>query len=210
MGSSVFHPEASRVARMAAGGRYGLAQSLFQVGGNMGSALGPVARRLHRRAARPARASRGSPRAALVAMFVLFQVGGWYARAPGRAPKPARRGKAAAAAAAPRPVARPRDRRRGHPGGAALLQERLQRQPRLLLHLLPDRQVRHLTCRRRSSTCSPSWSASWAAPSLGGAVGDRVGRIPVMWFSILGALPFALMLPHANLFWTGVLAVPWP
>src|SRR3954447_25900589 len=79
MGSSVFHPEASRVARMAAGGRYGLAQSLFQVGGNLGSAAGPLL-------AAFIVVPHGQhsivwfSAAALVAMFVLFQVGGWYGR----------------------------------------------------------------------------------------------------------------------------------
>ena len=80
MGSSVFHPEASRVARMAAGGRYGLAQSLFQVGGNIGSAAGPLL-------AAFIVVPRGQQSivwfsgAALIAMVVLFQVGGWYQRA---------------------------------------------------------------------------------------------------------------------------------
>src|SRR6476469_7839871 len=79
MGSSVFHPEASRVARMAAGGRYGLAQSLFQVGGNMGSAAGPLL-------AAFIVVPHGQhsivwfSAAALVAMFLVFRVGGWYAR----------------------------------------------------------------------------------------------------------------------------------
>src|SRR6516225_7664364 len=79
MGSAIFHPEASRVARMAAGGRYGLAQSLFQVGGNVGSASGPLL-------AAFIVVPRGQhsivwfSAAALLAMFVLFQVGGWYAR----------------------------------------------------------------------------------------------------------------------------------
>ena len=95
MGSSVFHPEASRVARMAAGGRYGLAQSLFQVGGNIGSAAGPLL-------AAFIVVPRGQQSivwfsgAALVAMAVLFQVGGWYARA-------ARRRRSPRCAARPRP-----------------------------------------------------------------------------------------------------------
>ena len=140
MGSSVFHPEASRVARMASGGRYGLAQSLFQVGGNMGSAAGPLL-------AAFIVVPHGQhsivwfSAAALVAMIVLFQVGGWYARRRAEQ-KPAAR-KAATTAAAPA-LSRGACRRRcRHPGGAALLQERLQRQPRLLLHALSDGQVRH-------------------------------------------------------------------
>ena len=87
MGSSVFHPEASRVARMAAGGRYGLAQSLFQVGGNIGSAAGPLLAAFivvpHGQ-----RSIVWFSAAALVAMPVLFQVGGWYR---GGAPRRSRR-----------------------------------------------------------------------------------------------------------------------
>src|SRR5712675_2173031 len=104
MGSSVFHPEASRVARMAAGGRYGLAQSLFQVGGNMGSAAGPLL-------AAFIVVPHGQQSivwfsgAALIAMFVLFQVGGWYKQR--RSPqKPAMRGKAATATTQTLPRAR--------------------------------------------------------------------------------------------------------
>ena len=102
MGSSVFHPEASRVARMAAGGRYGLAQSLFQVGGNMGSAAGPLL-------AAFIVVPRGQHSivwfsgAALIAMTVLFQVGGWYGRRRAMQ-KPAARGKAAATAPALSPA----------------------------------------------------------------------------------------------------------
>src|SRR3954454_20940472 len=98
MGSSVFHPEASRVARMAAGGRYGLAQSLFQVGGNLGSAAGPLL-------AAFIVVPRGQHSivwfsgAALIAMTVLFQVGGWYGRRRAMQ-KHAARGKAAATAPA--------------------------------------------------------------------------------------------------------------
>jgi FSR family fosmidomycin resistance protein-like MFS transporter len=98
MGSSVFHPEASRVARMAAGGRYGLAQSLFQVGGNLGGASGPLL-------AAFIVVPRGQPSllyfcaAAVIAMTVLFQVGNWYrarACAPSRSPQGASAGAGAA------------------------------------------------------------------------------------------------------------------
>jgi len=204
MGSSVFHPEASRVARMAAGGRYGLAQSLFQVGGNMGSAAGPLL-------AAFIVVPRGQhsivwfSAAALVAMFVLFQVGGWYARR--RAPqKPAARGKAAPTAAAP-----------------ALSRRRVGIAVAILVALLFSKNVysaslgSYFTFYLISKFGVEVQTAQFylfaflvgivGGTILGGAVGDKVGRIPVMWFSILGALPFALMLPYANLFWTGVLAV---
>src|SRR6187455_1767537 len=93
MGSSVFHPEASRVARMAAGGRYGLAQSLFQVGGNLGQASGPLL-------AAFIVVQRGQSSlawfsaAALIAMTVLFQVGGWYRGRLSTIARPAARGRA--------------------------------------------------------------------------------------------------------------------
>ena len=76
-----------------------------------------------------------------------------------------------------------------------------------LLHLLPDPEVRPDRCRTRRSICSSSWARSQRAPSPAAPIGDRFGRKPVIWFSILGAFPFALMLPYANLFWTGVLTV---
>ncbi|CAN5896402.1 MFS transporter [soil metagenome] len=204
MGSSVFHPEASRVARMAAGGRYGLAQSLFQVGGNMGSAAGPLL-------AAFIVVPRGQQSivwfsgAALVAMFVLFQVGGWYSRR--RAiQKPVVRAKAAVAGAPP-----------------ILSRKRVGIAVAILVALLFSKNVysaslgSYFTFYLIGKFGIDVQTAQLylfaflvgivAGTLLGGMVGDKVGRIPVMWFSILGALPFALMLPYANLFWTGVLAV---
>jgi FSR family fosmidomycin resistance protein-like MFS transporter len=202
MGSSVFHPEASRVARMAAGGRYGLAQSLFQVGGNMGSAAGPLL-------AAFIVVPRGQHSivwfsgAALIAMTVLFQVGGWYGRRRAMQ-KPAARGKAASTA-------------------AALPRARVIGAVAVLVALLFSKNVYSaslgsyftfylitkfgVTVQTAQFYLFAFLVGIVAGTIAGGAVGDKVGRIPVMWFSILGALPFALMLPYANLFWTGVLAV---
>jgi FSR family fosmidomycin resistance protein-like MFS transporter len=203
MGSSVFHPEASRVARMASGGRYGLAQSLFQVGGNMGSAAGPLL-------AAFIVVPHGQhsivwfSAAALVAMLVLFQVGGWYARRRTEQ-KPAAR-KATSTATAP-----------------ALSRGRVAVAVAILVALLFSKNVYSASLGSYFTLyLMAKFGIDVATAQLylfaflvgivggtiaGGAVGDRVGRIPVMWFSILGALPFALMLPYANLFWTGVLAV---
>jgi FSR family fosmidomycin resistance protein-like MFS transporter len=203
MGSSVFHPEASRVARMASGGRYGLAQSLFQVGGNMGSAAGPLL-------AAFIVVPHGQhsivwfSAAALVAMLVLFQVGGWYARRRTEQ-RPAAR-KATSAATAP-----------------ALSRGRVAVAVAILVALLFSKNVYSASLGSYFTLyLMAKFGIDVATAQLylfaflvgivggtiaGGAVGDRVGRIPVMWFSILGALPFALMLPYANLFWTGVLAV---
>jgi MFS transporter, FSR family, fosmidomycin resistance protein len=201
MGSSVFHPEASRVARMASGGRYGLAQSLFQVGGNMGSAAGPLLAAFivvpHGQ-----QSIVWFSAAALVAMLVLFQVGGWYSRRQAER-KPAVR-KAASAAAPP-----------------ALSRRRVTFAVAILVALLFSKNVysaslgSYFTLYLMSRFGIDVATAQLylfaflvgivAGTIAGGAVGDKVGRIPVMWFSILGALPFALMLPYANLFWTGVL-----
>ena len=205
MGSSIFHPEASRVARMAAGGRYGLAQSLFQVGGNMGSAAGPL---LAAFIVIPAgqHSLVWFSGAALVAMMVLFQVGGWYARRR-TVQKPAVRGGAAATGLR----------------NPALSRGRIIAAVAVLVALLFSKNVysaslgSYFTFYLIAKFGIDVQTAQLylfaflvgivAGTIAGGMVGDRVGRIPVMWFSIVGALPFALMLPHANLFWTGVLAV---
>jgi FSR family fosmidomycin resistance protein-like MFS transporter len=205
IGSAIFHPEASRVARMAAGGRYGLAQSLFQVGGNLGQASGPLL-------AAFIIVPRGQHSlvwfcaAALVAITVLFQVGGWYARR--RAASTAPRSRAAVATASSPPVY---SRRRVFWTVAilvALLFSKSVYQASLgsyfIFYLMEKFGL--------SITVAQFFSFAFLIGVVfgtlaGGVVGDRVGRIPVMWFSILGALPFALMLPHANLFWTGALAV---
>jgi MFS transporter, FSR family, fosmidomycin resistance protein len=205
MGSSIFHPEASRVARMAAGGRYGLAQSLFQVGGNAGSASGPLLAAL---VVVPygQRSLVWFAVAPLVAIFVLLQIGGWYARH--RAPvRP--RVSATTTAAGPRDEGLPRRK-----VVLAIL---------ILVALLFSKNVYsaslgsyftfylidkfHLAVQTAQLYLFAFLAGIVIGTLAGGAVGDRIGRIPVMWFSILGALPFALALPYANLFWTGVLAV---
>jgi FSR family fosmidomycin resistance protein-like MFS transporter len=206
MGSSVFHPEASRVARMAAGGRYGLAQSLFQIGGNMGQACGPLL-------AAFIVVPRGQTSlawfsaAALVAMIILFQVGHWYrARRTMTQPGGQTTGKGKAAAA-------PHGLSKGRVAFAVTI----------LIVLLFSKNVYqaslgsyytfylidkfHLSIQSAQFFLFAFLVGIVIGTLLGGIVGDRVGRVPVIWFSILGALPFALILPHANLFWTGVLAV---
>jgi FSR family fosmidomycin resistance protein-like MFS transporter len=208
MGSAIFHPEASRVARMAAGGRYGLAQSLFQVGGNIGSASGPLL-------AAFVVVPHGQPSiawfsgAALIAIFVLLRVGNWYAhRTPARqGPRPP--AAALVSATAPRRRALPR---RKVIGAVAILVALLFSKNVYSASLssyytfyLIDRF--HLSIQAAQLYLVAFLVGIVVGTIAGGAVGDRVGRKPVMWFSILGALPFALLLPYANLFWTGVLAV---
>jgi FSR family fosmidomycin resistance protein-like MFS transporter len=209
MGSSIFHPEASRVARMAAGGRYGLAQSLFQVGGNIGSASGPL---LAAFVVVPHGQSSIAwfSGAALIAIVVLVVIGGWYSRHPTPA-RPAPRAPAAAVVSATAPHMR------------ALPRKKVIQAMAILVALLFSKNVYsaslgsyytfylmdkfHLPVQTAQFYLFAFLAGIVIGTLAGGAVGDRVGRIPVMWFSILGALPFALLLPHANLFWTGILAV---
>jgi FSR family fosmidomycin resistance protein-like MFS transporter len=199
IGSAVFHPEASRVARMASGGRHGLAQSLFQVGGNVGSASGPILAAFivipH---------GQGSvawfSSAALVAMTVLFVVGNWYRREH----------------ALPRRV-----RQTGI--APNLTRRHIALSLTILLALvfskafyqasLSTYYTFYLISKFHLSVASAQvylfiFLASVAVGTLvGGPVGDRIGRKAVIWGSILGAVPFALMLPFANLFWTPILTV---
>ena len=177
MGSSVFHPEASRVARMAAGGRYGLAQSLFQVGGNIGSAVGPAARRLHRRAARPAAASCGSPPPRWSPCPCCSRsAAGTRSGAP-------RRSRCARKAAT-------RRRRTGADRAAACCspspswwrccspRTSISASLGSYLHLLPDREVRRGGADGAVLPRSPSWSASCrhAARRLRSATGSAASR----------------------------------
>ncbi len=200
VGSAVFHPEASRVARLASGGRHGLAQSLFQVGGNAGSAAGPLL-------AAFVVVPRGQASlawfsvAAVAAMAILARVGVWYrARMVGRAAV------VRAAAAAPVPP-----RRAAFAVGVLLclifskyfyLASLTSYYTLYLIDTfgvsVPDAQVRLFVF----------LGAVAVGTVAGGPVGDRVGFKAVIWGSILGVLPFTLALPHANLFWTTVLTVP--
>ena len=199
-GSSVFHPESSRVARMASGGRHGLAQSLFQVGGNTGSSLGPL---LAAWIIVPH--GRGSVAwfslAALLAIVVLLQVGRWYGH------HHIVRGKSTA-----RHLAAVALSRRQIIGALAIL-GLLIFSKYFYLASLSSYYTFYLIHKFGVSVQSAQvhlfvFLFAVAAGSLiGGPVGDRIGRKWVIWVSILGVAPFTLLLPHANLMWTGVLTV---
>ncbi len=199
-GSAVFHPEASRVARMASGGRYGIAQALFQVGGNLGGAVGPLLAAfivLPRGQGAIAWVSL----AALLAMAVLTRVGMWYAARLGPSHTAAR----AAAGAT------------GVPGTRAIFFVFV------LMLLVFSKNVYsssltsfftfYLIERFQLSVQDAQvqlfiFMAAIAVGTLaGGVLSDRIGRRPMIWISILGALPFTLALPYANLFWTAVLTI---
>jgi FSR family fosmidomycin resistance protein-like MFS transporter len=199
-GSSIFHPESSRVARMASGGQHGLAQSIFQVGGNTGSAMGPLL------AAwiiipRGQKSVAWFSFAALLAISVLWQVGHWYKRRQ--------------ASIGPRP--------RPHAGLHPTLPARKVVLSLLVLLVLifskffylaslSSYYIFYLMHRFHLSVQSAQVHlfaflfAVAIGTVIGGPVGDRIGRKRVIWFSILGAAPFALVLPYANLAWTGILA----
>jgi FSR family fosmidomycin resistance protein-like MFS transporter len=203
MGSSVFHPEASRVARMASGGRYGLAQSLFQVGGNTGSAAGPLLAAFIV-VPQGQRSLVWFSAAALIGMVVLFQVGGWYARnrAAGR---PAAKARAGTAAAAPLP------RRKVALAIAVLVALLFSKNvytasltSYFTFYLIDSF---HVSVQVAQLFLFAFLAALVVGTLIGGALADRIGRVPVMWFSILGALPFTLALPHVGLAMTGVLSV---
>jgi FSR family fosmidomycin resistance protein-like MFS transporter len=203
LGSSVFHPESSRVARMASGGRYGFAQSLFQLGGSSGSAIGPL---LAAFVVVPH--GQGSiawfSAAALLAIFLLTNVSLWYARHPAMA---ARRGRRTPAAIPASPLPR------GKVIGAISVILILLFSKNVYTSSLSSYYTFYLIQKFNLSIPHAQYmlfaflGAVAAGTFAGGPIGDRVGRKPVIWFSILGAFPFALMLPYANLMWTGVLSV---
>ena len=201
IGSSVFHPESSRVARMAAGGRHGLAQSLFQVGGNAGQALGPLAAALV--VVRWGQSSLAFfALLALLSGAVLWNVAIWY-RHHGLARLHAGR-RAYLAAELPR----------GHALRGIAILLALIFSKYVYLASLTSYFTFYLIHRFHVSVQSAQLYlfAFLAAVALGtiagGPLGDRFGRKYVIWFSILGALPFTLLLPHVDLFWTGVLVIP--
>jgi MFS transporter, FSR family, fosmidomycin resistance protein len=200
-GSAVLHPESSRVARMAAGGRPGLAQSVFQVGGNVGSALGPLlAAFIVLRHGQPSLAWFGI--AAVIAIVLLARVGHWY-RDHGlrRLNERARTGSA--------------DIPARHPGATvavvvlvALIFSKFFYTASLTsyytFYLIEEFGV---SVRSSQIYLFMYLGAVAIGTVAGGALGDRFGRRFVIWASILGVLPFSLALPYANLFWTGALSV---
>ena len=199
VGSSIFHPEASRVARLASGGRYGFAQSLFQVGGNGGTALGPLL-------AAFIVVPRGQASiawfalVALAAILVLSAIGRWYAARLGEV-----RGKPAAPAVAGLP------RRKVLMAVTVLMLLVFSKYIYLssLTSYYPFYLMTKFGIGKQDALVHLFifLGAVAVGTIVGGPVGDRFGRKLVIWGSILGVLPFTLMLPHADLFWTTVLSV---
>ena len=199
-GSSVFHPESSRVARMASGGKHGLAQSVFQVGGNLGSSCGPLLAAFIVLPYGQASVAWFSV-VALLGMFVLFNVGHWY-KTHGIT-RLAHAARTRAIEASPRRVA-----------GAIGVLLALIFSKYFYLASITSYYTFYLIDHFQQSVRSAQLhlfvflAAAAVGGFVGGPVGDRIGSKKIIWISILGVLPFTLLLPHANLFWTTVLSVP--
>jgi FSR family fosmidomycin resistance protein-like MFS transporter len=200
VGSSIFHPESSRIARIASGGRHGFAQSLFQTGGNFGTSLGPLLAALI-----VVPRGRGSlvwfAPVAILGLVLLTRIGSWYWRAKSAAP-------AVRAATS---------------GRAAPSPARIRRLIALLLTLVFSKYV-YVSCfisyfmffliDRFGVTVQQAQLHLFAylgavatGTFVGGPLGDRFGRKPVILGSIVGILPFAVALPHLSLFWTTVVSI---
>jgi MFS transporter, FSR family, fosmidomycin resistance protein len=197
-GSAIFHPESSRIARLASGGRHGLAQSIFQVGGNMGSAMGPLL------AAwiiiRDGQRSVGwFAFAALLAIAVLWNVGAWY-----------RRQHLTCARAKSRPPISPVPASRVAASVAILLLLIFSKY--FYMASITSYYSFYLIEKFRLSVQAAQIHlfvflfAVALGTLLGGPLGDRIGRKRVIWFSILGVAPFTMMLPYVDLTWTRILS----
>ncbi len=201
MGSSIFHPEASRVAHMASGGRHGFAQSLFQVGGNLGSSLGPLAGLIIVAHGQTSIIWFGG--IAALGIYILYRVGGWYQRNLAHHLARAKARQLAAASRLPRRTV-----------VFSIV---------ILLVLIFSKYVYlvslsnyytfylihhfHVSVQESQVYLFVFLFSVAAGTFFGGPLGDRFGRKYVIWFSILGVAPFSLTLPHVGLAATVILTV---
>jgi MFS transporter, FSR family, fosmidomycin resistance protein len=212
IGSSVFHPESSRVARMASGGQHGMAQSLFQVGGNAGSALGPLLATFI--LPRGQRSIAWFSFVALLGIILLADIGAWAKK---------RRAAETELRTAPPPLSRHVVASLDAEPHAHLPRKKIVWSLAILVALMFSKYFYlaslgsyytfylmdkfHVSLRSAEIHLFAFFGAVAAGTFFGGPVGDRLGRKVVIWYSILGVLPFTLILPYANLFWTGILSL---
>ena len=208
-GSAVFHPESSRVARMASGGQHGFAQSIFQVGGNAGSALGPLLAAFVLPKGQSSIAWFSS--LALIAIILLLDIGAWAKRYRLNQPPATTDPLGTHVSRSDQPHHVSFSRRKIALAMAVLIV--LMFSKFFYLSSLTSYYTFYLMGRFHISVQAAQvhlfvfLGAVAAGTIIGGPVGDRFGRKFVIWWSILGVLPFSLLLPYASLFWTGVLSV---
>ncbi len=212
IGSAVFHPESSRIARMASGGQHGMAQSLFQLGGNAGSALGPLLAAIV--LPRGQSSIAWFSLVALLGIIMLTDIGSWAKRnRPNRPNRPKRVAVESGPHSNPA-VSEPH---------AALPTKRVAYCLAILMALMFSKYIYlaslssyytfylmnkfHVSVQSAQIHLFVFLGAVAAGTIIGGPIGDRIGRKYVIWCSILGVLPFTLALPYANLFWTSILSV---
>jgi FSR family fosmidomycin resistance protein-like MFS transporter len=199
LGSAVFHPESARIARLASGGRYGFAQSVFQLGGSFGTSMGPVlAALIVVPFGQPSIAWFSS--IAFLAIVILWRIGIWY--------KPQ-----IASKKFPVPEAHPDAPDSGRVRIALLVLVALLFSKQLYVSSLSSYYIFYLIDKFGVSTQAAQLylfiflAANAVGAYFGGPLGDRFGRKYIIWLSILGALPFTLALPHAGLYASAVLTV---
>jgi len=208
IGSAVFHPESSRIARLASGGQHGMAQSLFQVGGNAGSALGPL---LAWAFITGQSSIAWFSLLALFAIVLLTNIGTWFRNHPMHLPKQLTPdpGRVAALEPAPRhEVLAPKKVAFALAVLVALMFSKFFYLASLMNYYTFYLMGKfHLTLQNAQLHLFLFLAAVAAGTFIGGPVGDKIGRKYVIWCSILGILPFTLVLPYSNLFWTSILSV---
>ena len=211
IGSAIFHPESSRVARLASGGQHGMAQSLFQVGGNAGTSLGPLLAAFVLRNRQPRIA--WFSLLALIAMMLLARIGSWV--------KTHHLDKAKSKSIAIDPAQLAATPHASH--ASPLPSKKIAISLAVLVALLFSKFFYlaslisyytfylmnrfHLSVQSAQLHLSLFLGAVAVGTYFGGPLGDKLGRKLVIWWSILGVLPFTLILPYANLFWTSILSV---
>jgi FSR family fosmidomycin resistance protein-like MFS transporter len=202
VGSSIFHPESSRIARIASGGKHGMAQALFQVGGNGGSSLGPLLAALIVTPYGQASVAWFAP-AAILGILILARIGAWY-----------QNHMSAKKTSAHESLKRPDGISQRTVWISLTVLIGLMFSKFFYLASLSNYYTFYLIKKFNVPVATSQrylflfLFSTAVGTIIGGPIGDRFGRKLVIWVSILGVLPFTLLLPHLNLFWTAIISVP--